>query len=57
MKQTFLVVYFILISLSSNFVYAEDKIVFVDSSRIINTSLAGQSITEQFRFIFYISKI
>ena len=49
MKQTFLVVYFILISLSSNFVYAEDKIVFVDSSRIINTSLAGQSITEQLK--------
>lgn len=51
MKQTFLVVYFILISLSSNFVYAEDKIVFVDSSRIINTSLAGQSITEQLKIL------
>ncbi|MDA7573597.1 OmpH family outer membrane protein [Candidatus Pelagibacter sp.] len=51
MKLTFLVVYFILISLSSNFVYAEDKIVFVDSSRIINTSLAGQSITEQLKIL------
>ena len=51
MKIRISIVYFILIYLTSNFLYAEDKIVFVDSGRIINTSQAGQSITEQLKIL------
>jgi outer membrane protein len=51
MNFKFLITYFTFIILFSTFSNAEDKIVFVDTNKVINASLAGQSITKQLKIL------